>query len=285
MSVETRRALVNPEGAQFSVREQCRMLGVNRSSLYYKPREESPSHLSLKEAVKFLYFKFPFYGIKKTTVALKKMEWEVGEERVRRFRAELGLQTIYPKPNLSKPRVNHAKYPYLLKGLEIIRVNQVWSTDITYVRIKGKGWVYAVAVIDWFSRYILSFEVSISLEVDFCLEALRHALKRGCPEIFNTDQGSQFTSDEFLNVLRTHPIQISMDSKGRALDNIRCERFWRSLKYEEVYLKEYETVSQAREAIGNYGAFYNNERIHQSLNYHTPYEIYFGLKEISSRAW
>jgi putative transposase len=285
LSVEQRRALVDSNDPQFSVREQCRLLSLNRSSLYYIARKESPDHLSLKEAVKFLYFKCPFYGITKTTVSLRKMGWEVGEDKVRRLREELGLQTLYPKPNLSQPRIHHAKYPYLLKGLEITRVNQVWSTDITYVRIQGKGWVYVVAVIDWFSRYILSFEVSTSLEIDFCLEALQNALKTGCPEIFNTDQGSQFTSEEFLKILRFHQTRISMDSKGRALDNIRCERFWRSLKYEEVFLKEYETVLQARDALCNYRGFYNNERIHQSLNYHTPYEIYFGLKDINSRAW
>ena len=285
MRRERRRALVDASDAQFSVREQCRILGVNRGGLYYQPREESPYHLSLKVAVNFLYFKFPFYGVLKTTIALKKMGFQAGQDKVRRLRRELGSRAIYPKPNLSKPRVARVKYPYLLKNLEITRVNQVWSTDITYIRVKGKGWVYLVAVIDWFSRYMLSFEMSISLEVDFCLEALHSALKTGQPEIFNTDQGSQFTSHEFLEILQVHHIQISMDSKGRALDNIRRERLWRSVKYEEAFLKEYETVPEAREAIGAYRELYNYERIHQSLNYHTPYEVYFGLKDVSIRAW
>lgn len=190
------------------------------------------------------------------------MGWKVNRKKVERLRKALGLVTIYPKPNLSKPRQDHKKYPYLLKDLEIICVNQVWSTDITYVRIKGRGWVYVVAVLDWFSRYVLSFEISISQEVDFCLLALETALQRGTPEIFNSDQGSQFTSNEFVEILEGKEIKISMDSKGRALDNIRTERFCRSLKYEEVFLKEYESVNEAKESIKDYIQFYNNERIH-----------------------
>ena len=268
-----------------SVRKQCEILEINRSTLYYKPRSENPFNIAVKDAVRFLHSKYPFYGHRKTTKQLKRMGFKVGLRRIRRVRKELGIRTIYPKPNLSKPRQEHKKYPYLLKGLDIDHANMVWSTDITYVRIKKKGWIYVVAVIDWFSRYILSYEISTSLEVDFCLAALDRAFQQATPEIFNTDQGSQFTSDEFIRRLKKKEIKISMDSKGRALDNIRMERYWRSLKYESVFLGEYDSVNDAREGIGGYTEFYNNERIHQSLNYYTPYEIYFGVEDVNVKKW
>jgi putative transposase len=234
----------------------------------------------MEQAIGFQHQKTPFYGHMKTTQVLRRMGFEVGWKKVRSIRKYLGIRAIYPKPNLSKPRKQTNKYPYLLKGLDIVRVNHVWSTDITYIRIRGKGWIYLVAVLDWYSRYILSFEISVSLENSFCVEVLEHALKQNSPAIFNVDQGTQFTSEEFLDVLRRRSIAISMDGQGRALDNIRCERFWRSVKYEEVYLKEYETVADARQGIKEYIQFYNHERIHQSLNYYTPHEIFFGLKTL-----
>ena len=265
----------------FSLRQQCNILDINRSSLYYKSVQPGTYDIALEKAVRYQHLKTPFYGHIKTVKVLKRMGFEIGWKKVRSIRNRLGIKAIYPKPNLSKPRKEHIRYPYLLKGLDINRANQVWSTDITYIRIKGKGWVYLVAVIDWYSRYILSFEISITLENAFCLRALQDALVIATPEIFNTDQGSQFTSEEFLDLLKDAGGRISMDSKGRALDNIRCERFWRSVKYEEVYLKEYETVEQAIYAIQEYIAFYNHERIHQSLEYFTPHEIYHGLQNLN----
>lgn len=276
-----RALLLDKEGGKLSLRQQCNILDINRSSLYYRPVEPSIYDIALEKAVRYQHLKTPFYGHIKTTKALQRMGFNVGWKKVRSLRNQFGIKAIYPKPNLSKPRREHIRYPYLLKGLEINRVNQVWSTDITYIRIKGKGWVYLVAVIDWYSRYILSFEISITLENIFCINSLENALAIATPEIFNVDQGSQFTSEDFINVLKNIGVRISMDSKGRALDNIRCERFWRSVKYEEVYLKEYNTVEEARRAIQEYILFYNLERIHQSLNYFTPYEVYYGLKVLN----
>lgn len=278
--------LLDMKDSIFSLRQQCTILDVNRSSLYYKSVQASTHDIALMQAVRYQYLKTPFYGHVKTAKALNRIGFDVGWKKVRSVRNKLGIKAIYPKPNLSKSRKEHVRYPYLLKGIDINRANQVWSTDITYIRIKGKGWVYLVAVIDWYSRYILSFDISITLENTFCVCALQDALLIATPEIFNTDQGSQFTSEEFLNLLKEAQIRISMDSIGRALDNIRCERFWRSVKYEEVYLKEYEIVEQARHGIQEYIAFYNHERIHQSLNYFTPHEIYYGLqifKEVEKR--
>jgi len=273
--------LVNPTDAEFSVRRQCEILDLNRSSLYYKKADPGPYAIALEDAVRYQHLKTPFYGHIKTTEQLKRMGFSVGWKRVRNLRKNLGIQAIYPKPNLSKPRKKDQRYPYLLKGLDIERVDQVWSTDITYIRIPNKGWLYLTAIIDWYSRYIVSYDFSISLENDFCIDALNSALKVTKPEIMNTDQGSQYTADSFLDILRRHEIKISMDSKGRALDNIRCERFWRSVKYEEVFLKEYVSVPEARKAISQYIRFYNHERIHQSLNYFTPYEVYHGIEIIT----
>lgn len=280
MSYESKILLLDKTGAEFSLRQQCRILEINRSGIYYKPAPAGNYRIALEKAIRFQYIKTPCYGHIKTAKILERLGFEVGWKRVRLIRKELGLKTIYPKSNFSKPRKENARYPYLLKGLEIKENNQVWSTDITYINIKGKGWVYLTAIIDWYSRYILSFEISITLENIFCIKALEEALGVGTPDIFNTDQGSQFTSEEFLNVLRDGNIRISMDSKGRALDNIRCERFWRSVKYEEVYLKEYTTVDEAQKGIKEYISFYNHERIHQSLDYFTPHEIYYGLKSL-----
>lgn len=187
----------------------------------------------------------------------------------------MGLEAIYPKPHLSQPHPDHKIYPYLLKNLEIKRVNQVWGSDITFIRL-NKGWLYLVAIIDWFSRYVLSWELSTSLEADFCIRALENALMIATPEIFNTDQGSQFTSLDFVGRLEEKQIRISMDGKGRAMDNIFTERFWRSLKYEEVYLKDYQSVLEAKQGIKSYMGLYNQERPHQSLGYRTPEEVHFG---------
>jgi len=201
---------------------------------------------------------------------------------VRRLRKQFKIKALYPKPDLSKANKEHKKYPYLLEDISINRPNQVWSTDITFIRIKGKGWVYLVAIIDYYSRYIVAHEVSITLEVEFCISALQEALLEKKPEIFNSDQGSQFTSLEFTGVLSDQDIKISMTGKGRCLDNVLIERFWRSLKYEEVFLAEYLTVQEAKKKIAEYINFYNHERIHQSLDYYTPHEIYYGIEKLSA---
>lgn len=221
------------------------------------------------------YTRHPFLGVIKLTNWLKGQGHpHVGKRRVRRLLRLMGLMAIYPGPNLSRRAPGHKIYPYLLRGVAIVRVNQVWSADITYIRLKG-GFVFLVAIIDWYSRYVLAFGISITLEADFCVETLERALIRAKPEIFNSDQGSQFTSPRHTGVLEAAGVLISMDGKGRAIDNIFAERLWRSLKYEEVYLKDYETVQDAKDGIKCYFEYYNNERQHQSLGYRKPAEVYF----------
>lgn len=225
------------------------------------------------------YTRYPFYGVERMTAWLRTQGFEVNQKRVRRLLRKMGLLAIYPKPNLSKPERNEKKYPYLLEGLEVERVNQVWSTDITYVRLL-QGFIYLVAVMDWYSRFVLAWEVSVTMDSSFCLSALDRALMQGEPEIFNSDQGAQFTSDLFTEKLLDREIKISWDSKGRALDNIFVERLWRSVKYEEVYLRDYRDVGEAIYGLGSYFRFYNSERLHQSLNYKTPESVYRqGLKQ------
>jgi putative transposase len=219
------------------------------------------------------YTRHPFYGSRRLTAWLRREGNRVNIKRVRRLMKEMGIEAIYQKPNLSKASPGHKKYPYLLKNMVIDHPDQVWSTDITYIRMRH-GFVYLTAVIDWFSRYVLSYELSTTLDTGFCIEAVNRALNISKPEIFNTDQGSQFTSEAFIECLESRKITISMDGRGRALDNIFVERLWRSVKYEEVYLKDYETVKNAISGLFNYFDFYNNERGHQSLQYQTPYEVY-----------
>jgi putative transposase len=219
------------------------------------------------------YTKYPFYGVKRMTAWLKTEGYFVNEKRVRRLLRKIGLEAQYAKPNLSKINKEHRIYPYLLRGIIIKRVNQVWSTDITYIRLK-QGFIYLAAVIDWHSRYVLSWEISVTMESGFCVSVLESALEKGTPEIFNTDQGSQFTGKVFTSKLIARGIRISMDGRGRALDNIFAERLWRSVKYEEVYLNEYGNVEAAKEGLNNYFKFYNRERLHQSLNYQTPEAVW-----------
>jgi len=252
---------------------QCQLLDVNRASYYYTPLGESAYNLHLMRLLDEQYTKTPFYGSPRMTAWLQKQGYAVNHKRIERLMEVMGLQAIYPKPNLSKPAPGHRIYPYLLRDVKIERVDQVWSCDITYIRMT-QGFIYLMAFIDWFSRYVLSWSVSISLEVDFCLQALDRALRRGKPEIFNTDQGSQFTSDAFTGRLQKADIAISMDGRGRALDNIFIERLWRTVKYEEVYLKSYESVPQAMSSLRAFLHFYNEERLHQSLGYSTPAAIY-----------
>jgi putative transposase len=267
--------MIEPHNKEISVQRQCELLGLSRSTLYYKPHPEDALDSELMRALDEEYTKTPFYGVPRMTFRLRKLGYKVGEKRVRRLLRTMGLMAVYPKKRLSLPNAEHKKYPYLLRGVPIERPNQVWSADITYVRLR-KGFAYLVAIMDWHSRYVLSWELSLSLESDFCVEALKRALCAGRPEIFNSDQGTQFTSEDFTGVLLGTGIQISMDGRGRVYDNIFVERLWRSVKYEEVYLKDYEGVREAREELGGYFEFYNGNRPHQALGYRTPREVHSG---------
>jgi putative transposase len=263
---------------EVSIRRQCELLGVNRSSLHYMPKGESEFNLSLMRMIDEAHTKMPFYGKRKMVEYLERRGISVNVKRVKRLMDLMGIETIYPKKNLSKANPEHRVYPYLLRGICIERRDQVWSTDITYIRMRH-GFMYLMAVMDWYSRYVLSWRLSNTLDREFCLEALEEALDGDrAPEIFNTDQGSQFTSKEFTDRLLDHEIQISMDGRGRAFDNIFTERLWRTVKYEEVYLFDYADGFEATERLGSYFSFYNRERFHQALGYRTPSEVYFNVQ-------
>ena len=264
---------MEPDQAEISLRRQCELLGVARSSLYYQPAGESEENLMLMRLIDEEYTRGPFYGSRRMTVWLREQGYEVNRKRVSRLMEVMGIAAVYPKPKLSQPGAGHKIYPYLLEGVEVTRANQVWSTDITYIRMAA-GFVYLVAVMDWFSRFVLSWALSVTLDLGFCVEALKRALRRGRPEIFNSDQGSQFTSEKFTGILESRSIAVSMDGRGRCLDNIFIERLWRSLKYEEVYLRDYARVAEAQTGIGVWFQFYNHERPHQSLGYRTPARLY-----------
>ncbi len=223
------------------------------------------------------FTKTPFYGSRRMRAWLAVQGFPVNRKRVSRLMKSMGIEAIYPKKRLSVPDIGARKYPYLLRDLAITRPDQVWGADITYVRMR-QGFIYLVAIMDWFSRYVVSWRVSITMDVDFCVEALTHALGTGTPEIFNTDQGSQFTSRSFTGVLEAEGVTISMDGRGRVYDNIFVERLWRSIKYEEVYLRDYQTVREAVSSLGAYVSFYNTERPHQALGYKTPYQLYAGTR-------
>ena len=270
MSPAQRLALVDRADPTLSVATQCRLLKVARSTLYYHPAPVDPDDLSLMRRMDELYTASPFYGSRRMVAVLRRDGWTVNRKRVRRLMRLMGLEAIYQKPNTSKAHPAHKVYPYLLRDLVIDRPNQVWCADITYIPM-AKGFVYLVAVMDWFSRRVLAWRLSITMEADFCIDALQDALARhGKPEIFNTDQGVQFTSADFVAVLASRGIRISMDGRGRFLDNIFIERLWRSLKYEEVFIKAYGSVVEARQGIGGWLKFYNEERPHQALGYRTP---------------
>jgi putative transposase len=254
------------------------LLGITRSAYYYKQVGESEENQELMLAIDRIYTESPFYGTRRITAALNRMpRWsEVDRKRVRRLMGLMGIEAIYPKPRLSQADKLQPKYPYLLKEITVMYPNQVWSTDITYIPTL-KGFVYLVAIMDWYSRYVLSWEVSNSLESSFCIKVLDRSIARyGKPEIFNSDQGSQFTDGKFADILKQASVKISMDGRGRCWDNIFIERLWRSVKYEEVYLKEYPTLPDARASLGSYFQFYNESRLHQSLDYRTPKEVHFG---------
>jgi putative transposase len=260
--------------ADLSVRQQCSLLSLNRSGLYYRQREADDTNLLLMRRLDELYTAHPFLGYRKLTALLRAEGHAVNGKRVLRLLRRLGLQAIYPKPDTSKPHPAHPVYPYLLDGVAIVRPNQVWATDITYIRLRG-GYCYLVAVLDWYSRYVVGWRLSANMESGFCVEALEAALMHGTPDIFNSDQGSQFTAMPFTDVLVASGIRISMDGKGSYHDNIFTERLWRSVKYEEVYLKEYATFKDAETGINAYFAFYNATRPHQALAYQTPEQVHF----------
>lgn len=259
---------------QLSVRRQCTLLGWSRSSLYYAPQCESPENVQLRRLLDAQYTATPFYGVRRMTAWLRSQGYAVHHKRVARLMQQMGIAAIYAKPKLSQATAGHTIYPYWLRGGKVARVNQVWSPDITYIRLH-QGFVYLVAVMDWFSRYVLSWALSITLEGQFCREALVQAFHHGAPpESFNTDQGVQFTSSDFTGLLKHEGIQISMDGRGRALDTVFVERLWRTVKYEEVYVQDYTSVRDARQGLGEYFTFYNHERFHQALGYQTPAAVY-----------
>ena len=277
MTQASRLSLVDRSDPDLSVVAQCRLLKVSRSTLYYKAASVSADDLVLMRWLDEPFLKTPFYGSRRMVAVMRREGFVVNRKRVKRLMRAMGLEAIYQKPNTGLGHPAHKKYPYLLRNLVIDHPNQVWCAGITYIPM-AKGFVYLVAVMDWFSRRVLSWRVSIGMDMEFCVEALKEALdKHGRPAIFNTDQGVQFTGGDFLAELQTQGVAISMDGKGRYLDNIFIERLWRSLKYEEVFLKAYGSVAEARRGIGAWLAFYNDERPHQALAYLTPFEVHSGV--------
>ncbi len=255
-----------------SLSRQCQLLGLNRAALYYQAAPVDAYELELMALLDRQYLRTPFYGSRRMTAWLQTQGHGVNRKRVQRLMQRLGLAAIYQRPRTSRPAPANRIYPYLLRGLRIERVHQVWAADITYIPM-ARGFLYLVAVMDWVSRYVLAWRLSNLLDASFCIEALEEALRQGRPEIFNTDQGSQFTDEGFTGVLRGHGVAISMDGRGRYADNIFVERLWRSVKYEEVYLKAYDNVAQARQGITAYFEFYNHQRLHQALGYRTPRQL------------
>lgn len=286
--------MIEPKNKKLSVRRQCSLLGLNRSSYYYQgrsvdcisrnmsirfttPAKETEQNLGLMKQIDQLYMKRPFYGSRRIATTLNRSGIPVNRKRIQRLMRMMGIQAIYPKPRLSMSQKDHKIYPYLLRDLVIHRPDQVWCTDITYLPLQH-GYVYLVAILDWYSRYVLSWRLSNTLDTVFCLEALEEALKTSQPEIFNSDQGCQFTSLAFTGCLKEAQIKISMDGRGRVFDNIFIERLWRSLKYEDVYLKDYQSVVEISAGLDSYFRFYNDERPHQSLKDKTPAMVYHGCK-------
>jgi putative transposase len=273
LTLEQKRMRIEADHPRLTVARQCRLLGLARSSRYYAPLPGDGSDEALMRRIDQQYTATPFYGVRRMTLWLRREGTSVNPKRVRRLMRWMGLEAIYPKPHLSLQNKANPTYPYLLKGLVIDRVDQVWCADITYLPMR-RGWLYLVAVMDWFSRYVLAWETSVTLDAGFCVEALQRALALGTPGIFNTDQGGQFSSAAFTGVLQAAGIALSMDGRGRAFDNIFIERLWRSVKYEEVYLHDYQTPAEARLGLGRYFTFYNHQRLHQALGYRTPAEVY-----------
>lgn len=281
MDLEARRKMIDISHQQLSISKQCELLAICRSSFYYQAKDISAEDLNIMKRIDEIYTAHPYYGTRRMSKCLQAEGYNVGRKALRRYYRIMALEAIYPKMNLSKRNKAHAVYPYLLRDLEVTRTNQVWSTDITYIRLT-QGFVYLVAIIDWYSRYVLSWRTSVTLDSEFCVDALEEAIEKyGTPEIFNTDQGVQFTSNKFLSVLISSQVKISMDGKGRALDNVFIERFWRSLKQEKIYLIILTSPKEAKYAINDYMIFYNTERLHQSLGYQTPETVHFNKRKFN----
>lgn len=278
-SVPDRRALIDRNHPEISINRQCNLLEVSKGALYYQPASIDPYTLSLMDIIDEQHTSTPFYGSRRLTAYLNAKGHEINRKRVQRLMRLMRIEAVYPKPKLSRRLENHKIYPYLLRGVNIERPDHVWSTDITYIRVSN-GFVYLTAVIDWFSRYVLSWRLSNSLENTFCIEALEEALSISQPQIFNTDQGSQYTAVNFLKPLIDRDISISMDSRGRALDNVFVERLWRTVKYEEVFLKDYRTMkmNEVYRSLKDFIKFYNQERLHQALDYKSPEYIYHSAR-------
>lgn len=268
-----RRSWIEPGVSGLSVRRQCELLGLHRSNWYYEPVIENAEDLRLMRLIDEEYLRHPFVGSRRMVLWLAEQKEVVNRKKVQRLLRQMGLQALAPGPRTTVPAVGHQVYPYLLRGVEIVRPNQVWACDITYVPMQ-RGYLYLTAVMDWFSRYVLAWRLSNSMDVEFCLEALDEALRHGRPEIFNTDQGSQFTSREFTGRLERESIAISMDGKGRAIDNVMIERLWRTVKYENIYLKEYTTGADCHEGLKEYFHYYSHERPHQGLANQTPWKAF-----------
>ncbi|HEU5377705.1 MAG TPA: IS3 family transposase [Ktedonobacteraceae bacterium] len=270
--------MIERESKELSVRTQVELLSLNRSGVYYRPQPPSASEVALKHRIDEIYTESPFYGSRRITAQLQEEGVEVNRKAVQRHMREMGIEGICPGPNLSKRRQKEGIFPYLLRHITSQYPNHVWGLDITYIRLRG-GWMYLVAILDWYSRYIISWELDQSLELPFVLCALERALAQARPVICNSDQGSHFTSPQYRELLQAAKVQISMDGKGRALDNIFTERLWRTIKYEEVYIHEYASPKDARQHLQAYMQFYNERRLHQALNYHTPASVYFRQTE------
>lgn len=273
--------MINPANSNLSIVRQCRLLKVSRSDWYYKPREESPFNLTLMRVIDEQCLATPYYGSRQMTRQLRRSGYLVSRKRVRRLMRLMSLQAIYPTPKTSLPHSHHKVYPYLLKDLNVNWPNQVWCSDITYIPMK-RGFLYLVAIMDWYSRKVLSWRISNTLDTEFCVQALKEAISLyGSPDIFNTDQGSQYTSLSFTNVLKDHKIKISMDGKGRWRDNVFIERLWRSLKYECVYLNNFENARQVKVLIGNWMNHYNRHRPHSTFDGQTPHEVYVKIQNLN----
>lgn len=280
--MDQRRKLIDEVDRGISIRRQCDLLGVNRSGLYYKPVSEAFEDLEVKNLVDEIYTETPFYGSRRIAFIVgERIGQRINRKRISRLMREMGIAAIGPSPNLSKPNHQHSIFPYLLRGRVLTRPNEVWSTDITYVRLRY-GFAYLIAVIDWFSRFVISWRLSNTMDTRFCVDTLKDALISGKPEIFNTDQGSQFTSNDFVSVLKYNEIKISMDGRGRALDNVFVERLWRTVKYEDIYPKGYDSVNDAQQGLESYFDFYNMRRPHQSLRYLRPWEVHHTTRIDSS---
>jgi len=273
MSREQRREIVDRQHPALSTVRQCALLRISRSSLYYRPRGLPPEDLAIMKLMDQQYLATPFYGSRRMTIWLNRQGQQVSRKRVQRLMRTMGLEAIYRRPRTSQPAPGYKVYPYLLGSMEIDRPNQVWAADITYLPM-ARGFLYLVAIMDWYSRYVLAWRLSNTLDADFCVEALEEALSKGKPEVFNTDQGGQFTGEAFTRLLERHGVRISMDGKGRYTDNIFVERLWRTVKYEEVYLKAYSNRREAKAGLDAYFGFYNALRPHQALGYRTPAEVF-----------